>query len=172
MEHTTSADWRKPLWGHLVAQYPFISSYMTHSLTQVKRQPQQQHLFLIMPQLQYFNPSTVCHTSIILDVHFNLWMYIGYSSFQLIRDSLLVQFHKGVYKTLCFVICVLCHQLLESYKGLCIYANVLCSMESHWCIVLSLYKILSKDFIQFKWRNVHKKLRIHIWSYFIKFLWG
>ena len=71
-------------------------------------------------------------------------MYIGYSSFQLIRDYLLVKYHKGLYKTLCFVICDLCHQLLESYKGLCIYANVLYPMKSHWCIDFSLYKILSK----------------------------
>ena len=42
------------------------------------------------------------------------------------------------------MICVLCHQLLQSYKGLCIYAHVLYHMKSHWCIVLSLYKILSK----------------------------
>ena len=47
------------------------------------------------------------------------------SSFHLIRDYLPVQYHKGVYKTLCFMICAWCHQLLESYKGLCIYTNVL-----------------------------------------------
>ena len=71
-------------------------------------------------------------------------MHIGYSSFQLIRDYLLVKYHIGVYKTLCFVISVLCHQLLESYKGLCQCTNVLYYMEPHWCIDLSLYKISSK----------------------------
>ena len=37
------------------------------------------------------------------------------------------------------MICVLCHQLLESYKGLCIYANVLCIIGNHIGVLFSVY---------------------------------
>ena len=67
---------------------------------------------------------------------FNLWMYIGYSSFQLIRDYLLVKYHKGVYNTLWVVICVISY--LNLIKD-CANALVCYIIWNHIGVLFSVY---------------------------------
>ena len=67
---------------------------------------------------------------------FNLWVYPGYSSFQLIRDYLHVKYYKGAYKTLWFVFCVI------SYYNLikdCANALMCCIIWNHIGVLFSVY---------------------------------